>query len=786
MIIRHKPKNVTSTFLIQEEKIFPPINIGMMWFISGCFAMSLYLLMTQFSQSLVTYRVQGLLFIVIWLGISALYHIIRQPKSAEIIIGLSVLMLAGFGGTFYFTKDSWIQLINECLEQVGLFKGIYLTGIQRGDSMHMLITLIILSLGLVVIGTILTVYFNHIWMLVWGFYVYVLVALTNDVNSYVLALLVIGTVSYVYSHLVIFSKNSINGIYPVILLIIGLIGTPALLHVNDWVVTSKTVQSWHVQLDKKQKTRRFEKVSNPLPFGNLSSYKEYRTGIPIFKIQMTAPEPLYLKQFVGNQFINSNWSTLSNKEMSLSYPMNYWLKEGEFSSFTQLNDLAREADQKEKDTLTIDIENVNGNSQYRLHTYGMTSVPDKETKLLNDATITTTHFLGDREYSYSLLSHAVTNYPEQVSHVAKLKENSAHSLYLVNEANYNQFVYKQYLDIPEDIKGLLSSVTGVKEKGTHHIYYEEADKIVKTYISSAYKERTVTKQVPPEFVEQALHQTYHLNNDTEVATLSTLLYRQMGIPARYVEGYLVTPDSIETGKKKKITVTDKSAHAWVEIYQDGIGWIPKEYTPSYQGVMPEPIFDGLTYTGNQTSDQDSRGTNQKKQEEPEIVYDKDEDIHKVASRQSKEVTKIVVIVCVVALLIALVILVTVCLIRVYHAMTRKKNRDSRMMCETKLVAGKEMFHQVLRLYQLDGIYLSGGSLYEYEPLLLDTYKDKKYVRLYHKSVANLQEATYSNQDLNEKELARLTKLLTMTDYYVCGQQSLTKKMTRRMTLFFMK
>ena len=58
-----------------------------------------------------------------------------------------------------------------------------------------------------------------------------------------------------------------------------------------------------------------------------------------------------------------------------------------------------------------------------------------------------------------------------------------------------------------------------------------------------------------------------------------------GIPARYSEGYVLLKDDFNnknlTDKKTyKIEIKDNRAHAWAEIYIDGLGWIPYEFTPS--------------------------------------------------------------------------------------------------------------------------------------------------------------------------------------------------------------
>lgn len=57
------------------------------------------------------------------------------------------------------------------------------------------------------------------------------------------------------------------------------------------------------------------------------------------------------------------------------------------------------------------------------------------------------------------------------------------------------------------------------------------------------------------------------------ATAAAVLYRALGIPARVTEGYLFTasPD-------RYTDVVRANAHTWVELYYDGLGWVPVEVT----------------------------------------------------------------------------------------------------------------------------------------------------------------------------------------------------------------
>lgn len=61
------------------------------------------------------------------------------------------------------------------------------------------------------------------------------------------------------------------------------------------------------------------------------------------------------------------------------------------------------------------------------------------------------------------------------------------------------------------------------------------------------------------------------------ATAFVLLARYEGIPARYVQGFMVIPE-----KYKTVEVTGNSAHAWPECYISGIGWVAFEPTPGYK------------------------------------------------------------------------------------------------------------------------------------------------------------------------------------------------------------
>ena len=70
---------------------------------------------------------------------------------------------------------------------------------------------------------------------------------------------------------------------------------------------------------------------------------------------------------------------------------------------------------------------------------------------------------------------------------------------------------------------------------------------------------------------------------TYFASAMTVLCRMVGLPARYVEGYVADPDT-----HGEAIVTGLSAHAWTEVYFKGFGWLTFDATPKSAGHHSGP------------------------------------------------------------------------------------------------------------------------------------------------------------------------------------------------------
>ncbi len=141
-------------------------------------------------------------------------------------------------------------------------------------------------------------------------------------------------------------------------------------------------------------------------------------------------------------------------------------------------------------------------------------------------------------------------------------------------------IYTKYVSLPgtvtQRVRDLAKNIT--INQGNN---YDKA-KAIETYLATNYP-YTLKPGKPPlkkDFVDYFLFEGKK-GYCTYYATAMTVLLRCIGIPARYVEGYILPPDN----RNGVFKVTNQQAHAWVEAYFEGFGWIPFEPTSPFVAAM---------------------------------------------------------------------------------------------------------------------------------------------------------------------------------------------------------
>ena len=138
------------------------------------------------------------------------------------------------------------------------------------------------------------------------------------------------------------------------------------------------------------------------------------------------------------------------------------------------------------------------------------------------------------------------------------------------EESYRLYAHRVYTALPEDTRYALQNVC--QNVG---LSAENGDIIteVARYVQSSGVYDVSTEAYPSSDYAVYFLTEAHRGYCIHFATAAAALYRTLGIPARITEGFLITAKGGEA-----TVVRGENAHAWVEVYQDGLGWLPVEVT----------------------------------------------------------------------------------------------------------------------------------------------------------------------------------------------------------------
>ena len=131
-----------------------------------------------------------------------------------------------------------------------------------------------------------------------------------------------------------------------------------------------------------------------------------------------------------------------------------------------------------------------------------------------------------------------------------------------------------FLQVPEEMKDQLAALT------KQLIVTQKSDwdraALICNFLKNNYSYRLQNKKIEGDRV------LYFLFEEKEgicqdFATSMTLMCRSIGIPAKYVTGYYASEKNKETGN---YIIREKDAHAFVEVYIAGYGWMSFDPTPA--------------------------------------------------------------------------------------------------------------------------------------------------------------------------------------------------------------
>lgn len=159
-------------------------------------------------------------------------------------------------------------------------------------------------------------------------------------------------------------------------------------------------------------------------------------------------------------------------------------------------------------------------------------------------------------------------------------------------SEYSEYVENTYKYIPTDRIPRLIELTG--NSLVSYGDYEEAT----DFILHTFDEMTTYTTTPGNAPSNIDISEYFLFDNGKgycqhYATTAALMYRLLGLPSRYVTGYMAAPGEFTKNSDGTYTaiLKDENAHAWVEVYVQNVGWIPTEVTFSNAELLQENSDD---------------------------------------------------------------------------------------------------------------------------------------------------------------------------------------------------
>ena len=354
--------------------------------------------------------------------------------------------------------------------------------------------------------------------------------------------------------------------------------------------------------------------------GKLNSLNGRKTGTSSTALQVTMkkPQSMYLRGYIGEIYEGNKWERLSTQTCYSQRDSLYWLNKSGFSGMAQLSEASEAAGiRNSENQVKITVNAADRSNMYL--PYELKDTVLKGAKSRADSYLQPTGIAGGRSYSFTATGNITDCWTDNVSRLYSHKKTEAINRYFINESNYNVFVYQHYTGLSNRMKLLIHKEIGSSGGQKNHVDYKIAINNIKKYLKDnyVYSKNFSSISENDDFAENFIKM--HKGCDVHYATLATLMFRYYGIPARYVEGYLITPGDVK-GKATGATVSvaENRIHAWTEIYVDGFGWVPIEVTPQYYGVMKEAdISRGLTSVNyeNQFKTQKQKVTGKQKTKE---------------------------------------------------------------------------------------------------------------------------------------------------------------------------
>jgi transglutaminase-like putative cysteine protease len=305
--------------------------------------------------------------------------------------------------------------------------------------------------------------------------------------------------------------------------------------------------------------------------------------------------PVYLRHFFGADYNGFSWTELSDVQKQTQSEV--------ISEFTTSNLTPENFDSYFYQLINSEFPDETVNFEFYIKNVGV-----------NTQTPFLPYFLSnyDESYNNEEITNNNNNYSGDVTMPRGFYDNKAFVSSIINgssasqnsnfqsdELNYRSFVYANFMNVSAEFiaenpvlgSDYMEYITAEASQNGKSTLTEEQVFVRKiNFIHNWLRDNCEYNINVGEIPSDKDFALYFLNENREgfcqhFATAATLLCRAAGIPSRYVTGFIVAPADYATpAPDGSVIVKDSRAHAWTEVYVNGYGWMPLDFTSGYSNV----------------------------------------------------------------------------------------------------------------------------------------------------------------------------------------------------------
>lgn len=301
--------------------------------------------------------------------------------------------------------------------------------------------------------------------------------------------------------------------------------------------------------------------------------------VPVYQVTVDkAPETaVYLRGYIGKEYSGNEWEPARDSELEKYYRAKGWELPGNGGELINLTFQAF----RDGAPGFIRVEELGGRGSYSLYPCGAQVTEDYRV-----------HWDGSVERKGSSYEYACYMMNDSYGADGLIGEAAE------EEQRYCSYVYDNYCEYPAEQFPELTAFLENSGFRNGDVYDSLADVLSYLRKNASYNLEVGDTPKGEDFVEYFLFDS-HEGYCAHFASSAVLMLRYLGVPARYATGYSVSSDAFSRTSDGDYTavILDRQAHAWAEVYLDGVGWIPVEMTPGATAFSGDNTMEQLQFAG---------------------------------------------------------------------------------------------------------------------------------------------------------------------------------------------